>query len=143
LLDLKDSGQNLSAFTGQALLLISIGLIIGTFVGELYRTTAPPPNPAPIPWASQPAPYSTQEALDWIAVSAKLQSLGYSEKVITDLYAIRLKERQALEELVAKEEQEHGFAGTKVYDASEPFSSSLSDIEPAAKATRGPASVGE
>jgi len=143
LLDFRDTQKNSSAFTGQALLLVSIGLIIGTFLGEFYRTTARPPNPAPIPWTVQTAPHSTQEALDWIAVSAKLQSLGYSEKVITDLYAIRIEERNTLEEIIAQEQQDHGFSTTEVYDTSEPFSSSLSDVEPGKESTRGPASVVE
>lgn len=80
--------------TGLALAFFSIAIVIGIYLGSMYRRSIYNVN-AEIIWTKDTKPKSTYEALDWITVTQILQQRGYSISQIKEIYKIRINEIDA------------------------------------------------
>ncbi|RZM74809.1 hypothetical protein C3B51_19605 [Pseudoalteromonas rubra] len=110
---------------GGLLTAFSIFLISGTYMGELYRVSAIGSTTTSVPWSKDNRPLSTAEALDWLVLKEKLQSLGYSEEVLLQIYSIRIEEIKVLKEkqLAEVESDADPYNKTVIYDPMSPFNS--------------------
>jgi len=128
---------------GGGLILVSVGLVLGALIGEGYRNDWGSSPIKTLPWANSEPPAITAEALDWIATSEKLKSLGYTDKDINAIYQIRVNERKMLEKTQEMEANSgvDEYSRTKVYEPGSPFNSLLSTQVAGKKSSRGPSSV--
>jgi len=128
---------------GVGLVVVSIGLVLGSLIGEGYRNNWGISPDKILPWGSSEPPSITSEALDWIATSEKLRALGYSNKDINAIYQIRVSEREVLEKTIEMEASSgvDEYSRSKMYESGTPFNSILSIQKLGKKTSRGPASV--
>ena len=123
---------------GRLLFFFSIFFIMGTFLGESYRTgnfffSQAKKN---FVWRTGMTPQETKEALDWIMVYEKLKAIGYTESQVAELYAIRSQELQLFDSLQQVAEEDP-YANR--YDASQPFHAILNVESVKREHSRGPA----
>ncbi len=127
---------------GNAISLIAVCLFSGALFGALYRSNAIFSQGKRLPWDTMLTPESPQEALDWIVVKEKMNSLGYSDEQVEAIYEIRVSEIVGLKKAIELEElsEVEWYERTKLYDGYSPFHGVFpSSIKPSATA-RGPAS---
>jgi hypothetical protein len=90
-------GEQHAAFSasqvGKSLTLFSASILLGAYLGTIYRTTEKP-NGKHFIWEGNQIPSSTYEALDWIMVEEILSRRGYDEQQIRSIYAIRVREME-------------------------------------------------
>ncbi|HMG83126.1 MAG TPA: hypothetical protein VK559_08835 [Ferruginibacter sp.] len=77
---------------GNILLAFSFPLIIGIYLGCLYRNYTTK-NENYIPWSATTKPPTVYETLDWISVIEILKHSGYSNEEIKSIYDLRIEER--------------------------------------------------
>jgi len=116
---------------GQLMIVFSIFVLLGAFAGERYRLHEKTTDKFLV-WTGKPAPTSTYEALDWIAVTETLTAKGYAPSQVDSLYTIRLRE---LSDTANYNAETNGLR----YSESTPYSRMLEKI-PAKEARRGLAS---
>lgn len=128
---------------GISIMILSVGLIMGSLTGEYYRNGWYSKNDKTLPWKELENPTNTREALDWIEVKERMEALGYSQKEVQEIYRIRLLEKKQLEKQVNEEMNNDipSYEKTKVYDASSPFNAIFSNRDYSKKASRGLAST--
>jgi len=122
---------NVFSFIGQSLVLFTLGLIGGCWLGVQYRLgTAEPNAPKAFLWEGTRPPSSTYEALDWLSVQDILVSKGYTVEQVRLLYQMRAKE---MTDTATDEE--------KKYSTDRPYFKMLPAVVTPDKKGRGPASV--
>jgi hypothetical protein len=119
------------AAVGKFLTTFSIFLLIGAFLGILYRDADPESKGNDFVWNKDQPPSSTYEALDWISVTELLQKKGFTMQQIHTLYTIRAAELK---------DSANDDYGSKKYSEQLPYFKMLLSTPQEAKKGRGPAS---
>lgn len=145
LLDDKTERSVQASYVGKLLSIFAIGLISGELIGESHRNNLFFTDYNTLVWEGLDKPKTTHEALDWIMVKNKMESLGYKDNDILKVYSIRLDEIKRIETL-REAELANGLTKhemTSLYDKDSPFNKALNlpKISSAKKGGRGPASV--
>ena len=117
---------------------VSVGLLLGSFLGEQYRVGDINSMDKKLPWVNSVSPKNAYEAVDWIVLREKMIDLGYTDNDVQNIYSIRVEE---IKEIEIKNKEADEYSKTEVYDKSKPFSNVLSNSLVTKKRTRGPASV--
>ncbi len=118
-------------FIGKGLILFSIFLLFGVYLGVLYRTSGNEAKKYNFVWDKTNRPASVYEALDWIRVNELLTDKGYTKDQIKEIYEIRRKE--------LKDTTNDPYGSSK-YSQQIPYYKILIESTQSNKQVRGPAS---
>ena len=78
-----------SKILGISLILISVFLVYGLYLGSNYRVNFQKADNKKFIWNKNNKPESVYEALDWIVVTNALKNDGYTESQIKEIYSLR------------------------------------------------------